>query len=95
MPFRSSILAGLQLVGVGFFGAAIPEAVRVLDDKTNLPLGHALSIATAVFFVGMWISRKLTHIEDQISTLETRMASLRCQRGDCPWKATGTETETP
>jgi hypothetical protein len=68
-------IAGAGLVSGAVMAAAIDPAH--VDDSSFVSMRIAASVAVSVFVCGMWISRKLTHLEDTIgNNNEARIAAL-------------------
>lgn len=65
-PMIASSLKTGALVGVVAGATLAADTAMQVNETTNISLSVAASVAVTVFMCGMWISRKLTRIEDRL-----------------------------
>ena len=76
----TNLMTAMKLAGACGMGSLMAQIT--IDDKTHIPLGIAASICGSVFLIGMWLSRKLTRIEDRLETIETRLNAGKEKRDE-------------
>ena len=87
--------AGLAATSGLIVGGTIFADGTHVDDRTSVSLQMATVVAVTVFMCGMWISRKLTRIEDRldeserlrlegIGRIEKRIEELPCREWQHP-----------